>query len=669
MKTKLKLSIHLAAKLPRIVLVLVLSFSLITNRLWHSGLLQLFNPPPVQAGASTTTTTVATSTDNGSGNNNMSWTKRNFYDPNNDRWHILYIDSQGDIHSASTAATSGTSWTDGIDIEGQSSALDYDDFSCALDVSGANTYLHCSHSTGSNHTLQYTRCELTGTTPFITCGSDSTIFTAADSLDDVRSPNVAVDSNRCVLISASYRDNSVVAADEWQVWFWKEAATCGDGTWGDETGFPKQSIQAETGYQRSFASGIKSYGDLDVQVYYTDTDTSGTFQLETIHFDGDTNSFGTQRTIESDVEATTGTNNFDSVIFGVENVTFGADDTTTDLDAYIIKSKDGTLDSQVNTGLTFNNTTEIDSGNVSAVVDTKSPGADNIWLFATDNTDVNDIYYNTSIDGGDTWGTPVLWVNDFDAGAPYTLSTAFSSETCDIMLTWASDVLGTVNINTKFINTGWCTDLTQNTYRWYVDNDAANPTDPWSNVSGVDLAENTAITVVPAHYAPPDSTAEIRLRVNITTATEGLPASRKKFRIQYKAGIDQSCTSGSWTDVGASQTWEFASSTVTDGATVTNVLTTSDVAGHYAKTNPTAINTNSTTAGQDIEYDFHIIGTNIAANTTYSFRLIEDEGDTVFNSYTNCPTLTTEPGNANFLRHGNVVSEGGARDEGFFWAD
>jgi len=206
--------------------------------------------------------------------------------------------------------------------------------------------------------------------------------------------------------------------------------------------------------------------------------------------------------------------------------------------------------------------------------------------------------------------------------------------------------------------------FTQNDYQWYVDNDLVNVAEVWGTP---DLAENTAIVIVPSGNDPPNSAQELRLRVNMTVNTSTLAVSSQQFKLQFKAGTDADCFTGSWTDVGSAATWEFASSGITDGADATTTLVASDVGEEYAKSNPTETNHNSATEGQDIEYDFHIIGTNIANNTQYSFRVVEVSPVTVFDDYNTCPTLTTEPGTDNLLRHGNLFTEG--VEQGFFWAD
>ncbi len=203
--------------------------------------------------------------------------------------------------------------------------------------------------------------------------------------------------------------------------------------------------------------------------------------------------------------------------------------------------------------------------------------------------------------------------------------------------------------------------FTQNYYRWYSDNDGTNPTDVWGNP---DLAENATLSPLPSTNNPPSTTDELRLRINITIGTNNLSATSQQFKLQFKAGTDGSCTTGSWTDVGAAQTWEFATSSVTDGTTITTALSNSDVAGQYAKSNPTTTNANSATVGQDIEYDFHIVGTNSTSAKRYSFRVVESDG-TVFTAYTYCPTLTTKPVTSDLMRHGKFFSD--EAEQGLFW--
>ena len=211
--------------------------------------------------------------------------------------------------------------------------------------------------------------------------------------------------------------------------------------------------------------------------------------------------------------------------------------------------------------------------------------------------------------------------------------------------------------------------FTQNKYLWYVDNDLADPTAVWGNP---DLIENQAIVVVPSGNDPPDTAQELRLRVNYVVNTAGISISEKYFKLEYKAGTDGTCTTGSWTDVGTGD-WVYATSGVADGADIIKVLsdTTTGKGEEYVKGKPSQVNHVAASAAEIIEYDFHIVGTNATANTQYSFRVVETNNlgttEVVFDGYTSCPTLTTEPGTANLLRHGNIFTEG--IEKGFFWAD
>lgn len=213
--------------------------------------------------------------------------------------------------------------------------------------------------------------------------------------------------------------------------------------------------------------------------------------------------------------------------------------------------------------------------------------------------------------------------------------------------------------------------FTQENYRWYVDSDGEDVSDPWSVYSGVDIAENTAITVIPARRDPPSSTQELRLRVNLTVNDAAISSDSYYFKLQYRAGTDSDCSSGSWTDVG-SGVWDYATSSVTDGTTLsTSRLTGTDVLEAYSKSSPVSNPNGTSSAGEIIEYGFHIIGTTSSENTRYLFRVVEtDSGgssSTNLTSYTNCATLTTEPGTSDLMRHGNLFSEG--EELGSYWTD
>lgn len=215
--------------------------------------------------------------------------------------------------------------------------------------------------------------------------------------------------------------------------------------------------------------------------------------------------------------------------------------------------------------------------------------------------------------------------------------------------------------------------FTQNNYGWYVDSDAEDVTDFWGNP---DIAQNTAISALPVTNDPPGATQELRLRVNISVSNANMTASSKYFKLQYKQGTDANCTTGSWTDVGAGgggEIWRYATSSVTDGTdlTVSRLSPASGVLQEYIKSKPTGANPFAVNVGQTTEYDFHIEHNGAADAKRYSLRVVETDNTgtptTAFNGYTNCPTLTTEPGTGNLLRHGNFFAD--EVEQGFFWAN
>lgn len=210
--------------------------------------------------------------------------------------------------------------------------------------------------------------------------------------------------------------------------------------------------------------------------------------------------------------------------------------------------------------------------------------------------------------------------------------------------------------------------LTQNDFELWVDNDALTPSDIWGNP---DISENAALLAIPPSNDPIDPNDEIRIRMNISVTTTELPSNGEGFILQFAEAND--CTAvSSWTDVSAAGTgsvWEFADSGVSDGTTLTTLLvSTSDVAGRYSKSDPTSTNPNAVSAGQDFEWDWHLEYVGAAEAHTYCFRMVRDDS-TALDNYNadSYPKIETRPGTANLMRHGNFFTTGIER--GFFWAN
>lgn len=215
------------------------------------------------------------------------------------------------------------------------------------------------------------------------------------------------------------------------------------------------------------------------------------------------------------------------------------------------------------------------------------------------------------------------------------------------------------------------TTYTQNDFRWYKNADSVTLSDLWGSVI---TGDNQDIPAIPTAYNPPGVGEQMRLQVNITVGLANLSASTQAFKLQFKTGTDQDCSTGSWTDVGAKGSttvaWRFFdNSSLSDNTSEVNQISTSDVVGGYSETNPTGTNPNAVNVGQDMEWDFPIesVSGQVADATTYAFRIVKSDGSTISYTPGDCPTVETEPGTANLMRHGNFFIDG--IKKAFFWAD
>lgn len=213
--------------------------------------------------------------------------------------------------------------------------------------------------------------------------------------------------------------------------------------------------------------------------------------------------------------------------------------------------------------------------------------------------------------------------------------------------------------------------LTQNDFEFWEDNASLTPTATWGNP---DIAENVALNAVPTTNDPIDPGDEIRLRMNITVTSADLTAGTEGFILAYSEAQDCT-TASSWTDVdvaGGGGTWVFSSDTdVTDNSTLGSLLiSTSDVAGRYNRSDPTSTNPNTVTAGQDLEWDWHIVynSANSPSAKTFCFRMEKDDGNALdgYNS-DSYPRIDTRPATSDLMRHGNFFTTNIER--GFFWAN
>jgi hypothetical protein len=185
------------------------------------------------------------------------------------------------------------------------------------------------------------------------------------------------------------------------------------------------------------------------------------------------------------------------------------------------------------------------------------------------------------------------------------------------------------------------TSIRQTHYRFYVDNDALTPTDPWP-AGASDLGENTAVTDVDE---PLGEGERIRIRTGLFINNASLVSGSMNFKLQYSRRISTCSAIATWNDVGVAgsgEIWRAYDSTPVDGTELDSslLLSVSDVAGTYEENSPSAINPNSVEIGEYLEYDWLVENNAAVQKSSYCFRMSEDDG-TELNGYDVFPTVRT----------------------------
>ncbi|USN87835.1 MAG: hypothetical protein H6779_00090 [Candidatus Nomurabacteria bacterium] len=192
--------------------------------------------------------------------------------------------------------------------------------------------------------------------------------------------------------------------------------------------------------------------------------------------------------------------------------------------------------------------------------------------------------------------------------------------------------------------------LRQNYYRFYDDNDALKPTDPWPPGAS-DLGENTSITDLDEPLGVGD---QIRVRMTVQISNANMPAGFQDFRLQY--GLRSTTCSAipvnDWIavgGVGSSTVWRGYSGTgTTDGQSLSTdpptagdlVISVSDRAGTLEHDGVSAANPFLISQGENVEYDWYLEHNGANAKSTYCFRMIRNDGTTL-DSYSNYPQIRT----------------------------
>lgn len=405
-------------------------------------------------------TIVVNSTDQGSSFGLESWADQVTMTRSNGKWNVFYIDSQGDIASQLSDVDNLTSWTAGDIIGDKALALDYEDFDQVIDRRQNNSFIHFVYTDSSNQDMFYRRCEAVKGN--LTCGTEFEVFNESipgvETGDDFANPRITLDSNNCVLIAAEFEDDSESTSVEHKLVFTKEAEICGDGIFGTQnhaTGFPNLSVGTiNPADGNRFPVGIRSYGDLDAQLFWVMDETLE--ELHTVFFNGTSNNFGTEFILNGDIDyLITERLSLASVISGEKTISFsGKTGSINKVSAFITDNKSVTnISSEVLTPLNVTSDS-FTTAAITAAVDTLSANND-IWLFAVDSTDSNDIYYTTSNDSGTTWTDKVLWQDNPDGTDEIKfLTSEFDPNTGDIMVRWLANSVSPFSITIDTINTG-----------------------------------------------------------------------------------------------------------------------------------------------------------------------------------------------------------------------
>jgi len=212
---------------------------------------------------------------------------------------------------------------------------------------------------------------------------------------------------------------------------------------------------------------------------------------------------------------------------------------------------------------------------------------------------------------------------------------------------WVSDTGQARTYRTEVVE--WPTAVlavTQNYYRFYVDNDALDPTDPWP-LGGIDLGENTAITGLDA---PPSDGDRMRIRMSLNVTGANISQGSMQWKLQYGLRSTACSAISSWYDLGGTgsttATWRGYNATPLDGTALsTNPptagdlnLSVSDRAGTYEETNPTSLNPYKIYIGDDVEFDWIVQANSVSDFASYCFRMTESDGTELAYSY--YPTVT-----------------------------
>jgi hypothetical protein len=245
------------------------------------------------------------------------------------------------------------------------------------------------------------------------------------------------------------------------------------------------------------------------------------------------------------------------------------------------------------------------------------------------------IFANTRVVGANT-NFPLVF-----AGARIT-----STSTYEL---WRSEASGEMTYRTEIVE--WPVSglaVRQNYYRFYTDNNALTPTDPWPP-GPTDLGENNPLSVLDEPLGEGD---QVRLRMTLRVANANLPAGLYDFKLQYGLRTSSCVSVASWSDLdvaGGSGIWRGVAATgTTNGVALSTnpanpgdlLISVADRAGSLVEENPAPANPYLVDAGEDVEYDWFIEHNGAISRSNYCFRMVRSDG-TPLDGYFNYPQIRT----------------------------
>ena len=246
-----------------------------------------------------------------------------------------------------------------------------------------------------------------------------------------------------------------------------------------------------------------------------------------------------------------------------------------------------------------------------------------------------------------------IFINSFTGGSnnayprPIVGARITANDTYEI---WRSDTGGSaLNYRTEIVEYP-VADLAirQNYYRFYNDNDAVTPADPWPPGTA-DLGENTSITVNDEPLGEDDI---VRMRMSVKVSNANMPAGLQEFKLQFAQRISTCTAVSNWSDVGeiaSSTVWRgYAGTSTTDGTALSSdpstpgdlLISVSDVAGSLEHENNSVANPYVAFDGEDVEYDWFLQQSGATPETNYCFRMIRSDG-TELDGYLHYPQIRT----------------------------